>query len=354
MKNRRLVSGLLAAGLAIAGAHAEKDVHAEDTSGAGVKWHPGHYIMVRGAIPDVLYEEKVFLGIQKLYNWKALEPQKDRYDFSSIKGDLAVLGKRGKRLVIQVQSKAFGEGRNVAPAYLNGPEYGGGVYKTSTGSFNPVIWNDKVNERMIALYAALGRELNSEPYLEAVVLPETAPSSNIGRVPQPGVDPYTHEKFVGALKRQMKALKDAFPNTVVIQYTNFPREALQELTDYQKEIGVGLGGPDVRPYDLGLGDPKSGVYRFYPQMSGIVPLGTAVQSPDYTIRRHNGPFEPTPVNEIYEFGRDKLRLNYMFWFDRPGYFDKVVKMMQEPSFPKDVSGGLDARCPQKLAAASTK
>lgn len=320
---------------------------AEPQSGA-VKWHPGHYLMVRSPKPSPDWIRKEFRGVQKLYYWKAIEPKKDQYDFSQIEADLAFLRQRDKRLVIQVQSKAFGQGADYTPLYLRDPEYGGGIYKTSTGSFNPVIWNGAVNERLMALFRALGKELDANPFLEAVVLPETAPSSNIGKVPQAGVDAYSHQKLIAASKAQMKALKEAFPHTVVIQYTNFPREALQDLTDYQKEIGVGLGGPDVRPYDPGLGNPTNGIYRFYPKLSGIVPLGTAVQSPDYTMKRHNGPFDPTPVNEIYEFGRDKLHLNYMFWYPHPKYFDQVLKMMNEPSFPKDVAGGLDARRPEKI------
>lgn len=44
----------------------------------------------------------------------------------------------------------------------------------------------------------------------------------------------------------MTTLRRAFPSTVVIQYTNFPPKLLVALTDYEKEIGVGLGGKDVQ------------------------------------------------------------------------------------------------------------
>jgi hypothetical protein len=115
-----------------------------------------------------------FRGIQKTYRWRDLEPEKDRYDFAAIRADLAFLGKHGKRLVIQVQTKTFGSGQNYCPAYLSGPEYGGGVYRTRWGSFNPILWNEQVNQRLNALYAQLGKELDHEPFLEAVVIPESA------------------------------------------------------------------------------------------------------------------------------------------------------------------------------------
>jgi hypothetical protein len=314
---------------------------------AAVKWHPGHYVLgsVREAEDERL--RRLFRGIQQRYFWKAMEPEKGRYDFSRIRADLAALGKCDRRLVIQVQTKAFGQGANYAPAYLTGAEYGGGVYRTVTGSLNPVLWNDAVNERLKALYAALGREFDREDLLEAVVIPETAPSSTIVRVPQAGVEAYTAAKFVANLKAGMLAMKQAFPHTVVIQYTNFPQDVLQELTDYQKSIGVGLGGPDVFPYSRNMNDPARGVYRFYPQLSGSVPLGTAVQWEDYSAKEHKGPEDPTPVKEIYEFGRDKLHLNYLFWDTRKGYFEKVVQMMEDPAFPRDPAGGLDARRPRR-------
>ncbi|MCX7016337.1 MAG: glycoside hydrolase, partial [Candidatus Sumerlaeota bacterium] len=145
----------------------------------------------------------------------------------------------------------------------------------------------------------------------------------------------------------MIAMKKAFPHTVVIQYTNFPREALEDLTRFQSENGVGLGGPDIRPYDLtGVGNPQTGIFRLYPRVEGVAPLGAAVQSSDYVMKRKGGPFDPTPVNEIYEFSRDTLHLNYIFWLNKKGYFEKVVEMMNDPSFPKDPAGGLNAELPK--------
>jgi len=43
-------------------------------------------------------------------------------------------------------------------------------------------------------------------------------------------------------------------------------------------------------------------------------------------------------------------LNYVFWGTRRGYFERVQAMLEEPSFPNDPAGGLDARFPQSLGA----
>ena len=314
-----------------------------------VKWHPGHYSLVSDEETSRdKYIIGKFLGLQKKYAWKQLEPEKGKYDFSIIRADLAYLQKHGKRLVIQIQTKDFGQDKISAPEYLKDASFNGGLYRTSTGSLNPVLWNAKVAERIEALYKALGKEFDKEPFIEAVVIPETAISSDIQRKDQEGVEHYTNEKYANALKQQMKVLKEAFPSTVVIQFTNFPKEILYDLTKFQKQNGIGMGGPDINLYSRGLNDPKAGVYQYYDSLNGHVPLGAAVQSQDYTYsksEKYDQVVEKPSVEQIYKFGKNRLHLNYIFWLIKPGYFDKVITMMNSASFPKDVAGGLNAALP---------
>ena len=327
---------------------------ASSDTAAEVKWHPGHYLFVQFSELREEHIHKVFRGIQKTYSWRALEPEKDRYEFSTIRSDLAFLGKHGKRLVVQVQAKTFAAGQNYCPAYLSGPEFGGGVYRTRWGSFNPIIWNEAVNRRLNALYARLGKELDKEPLLEAVVIPESATTFD---PTQRDALRYTSEKYARSVEDGMQAMKDAFPTTVVIQYVNMPPEVVKPLADYAKAHGIGFGGPDVYPYDPVLNHPQRGAYRLYSPMSGIVPLGAAVQWNDYTqTASFRGAPGETPVKDIYEFGRDKLKLNYMFWGNRPGYIEKVRAMLESPSFPQAPAGGLNAagRGPGATAAETTK
>ena len=128
------------------------------------------------------------------------------------------------QLVMQIQYKAFGKGQRRVPAYVQGPDYGGGVYHTRSGSFDPVLWNRKVGARMDALFSALGREFDRNPTLEAVVLPETSPSADLIHAPQPGVERYTVAIYVEALKQRMTALRKAFPHTAVSNCSRTRRE----------------------------------------------------------------------------------------------------------------------------------
>jgi hypothetical protein len=338
---------------------------AESTARSAPKWHPGHYIFVgHGEIRDDLIALPQFRGIQRCYTWTKLEPSLGRYDFSSIRDDLARLRPHRKQLVLQIQYKAFGKDARACPAYLQGPEFGGGVYHASSGSWNPVLWNDRVGARMEALFAALGREFDREPGIEAVVLPETAPSASLEKTPQPGVEPFTTERYVTALKHEMLALRRAFPGTAVIQYANFPQSALPDLIAYMKQIGVGLGGPDVYPRPSNLSDPQKGIYRLYAGLAGTVPLGAAVQSPDYsvaswkrTVAFNRGqdrstavvtPEEekPIPPREHLELARATLKLNYHFWSASPREsLARVAAMLTEPDLAADRAGQLDARVP---------
>ena len=134
-----------------------------------------------------------------------------------------------------------------------------------------------------------------------------------------------------------------------------PPESIQALADYSKTHGVGFGGPDIYPTDPVLTNPQRGVYRLYAPLAGVVPLGAAVQVNDYTQRTaFRGGGGETPVKEIYEFGRDKLRLNYIFWGTRAGYFEKVQAMLAAPDFPKDSAGGLNAARPKSLAETASR
>ncbi|MEN9401365.1 MAG: hypothetical protein RL091_68 [Verrucomicrobiota bacterium] len=334
-----------------------------------VKWHPGHYVFVaHGAVTPEVLTLPHFRGVQKIYSWREFEPEEGRYDFSALRTDLALARKHGRQLVMQFTHKSFVKGERSVPDYLTGPEYGGGVYVTVKGALNPVLWNRRVAARLDAVIEALGREFDRDPNLEAVNLPETAPNAYLDKTPQAGVEPYTEQVYFEALKRQMTTLRRAFPGTVVIQYTNFPPKLLVALTDYEKEIGVGMGGPDVYPRADAVSDPERGVYRLYAKLAGTVPMGAAVQQENYATAykkrsalgrgqtTSNGlpivitPEDeiPIPVREHLRLAQEKLKLNYLFWANYPKKgFENVKKLLAEPDLVDDPAGGLETRLPPK-------
>lgn len=334
------------------------------------KWHPGHYVYIAhdALTPEVL-KLPHFRGVQKIYTWREFEPKEGHYDFSTLRNDLALARKYGRQLVMQFTHKAFARGSRSIPDYIAGPEYGGGVYVTVKGAFNPVLWNDNVQDRLDAVIKALGKEFDRDPNLEAVNLPESAPNAYLDKSPQVGVQTYTEDIYLESLKHIMTTLRHAFPNTVVIQYTNFPPKLLDKLTDYEKEIGVGMGGPDVYPgVSPSLKDPKKGVYRLYAKLGGTVPMGAAVQSTNYREadkkRWHLSRGDTTlddkpivitaedeklfPISAHLTLARDTLKLNYLFWATTPrDGFEAVKDFLASPAVAGDPAGGLHAELPPK-------
>ena len=319
---------------------------------ASTKWHPGHYVLVPLGMAEKGFERVLmtiertpqFRGIQKRYTWGAMEPTEGQYDFSEIKTDLRRLAAIHKRLVVQIQTKSFVGDRSYAPAYLKAPAFAGGVYKLSAGGYNIILWNNAVLERLKALYRAMGQELAGEAFLEALVIPETAPGPKADR----DAAGYDEAAYIDNLIAAATALRKAFPHTVVIQYANYPIKALEKLTEASKTLGIGLGGPDVFTASPSL---NAGVYSYYPRLAGTIPLAIGVQDENYTARYHKGPFSPTPVQELHEFARNKLKVNYVFWLWKRApvdYFSQVEAMVKALSFPGDRAGGLETTCPMSL------
>ena len=334
---------------------------------APVKWHPGHYVFIdHGPVTTEVLSLPQFRGVQKVFTWRELEPVEGRYDFSSIRATLDLVRRHHRQLVIQLTYKSFEKDIRAIPDYIQGPDYGGGVYRTTKGALNPVIWHERVLARFTALITALGREFDRDPNLEAVNLPETAPSANLIDNPQAGVAAYTEALYFEALKGQMLALRRAFPHTVVIQYTNFPPKLLDQITDFEKEHGIGMGGPDVYPRPDAINNPVTGIYRLYTKLAGTVPLGAAVQQSNYSvaakkrsINSHRFSDRPALVvapedeallspREHIKLAREQLKRNHLFWAMKPAEaFDAVKKPLAEPDLAADPAGGLIAALPPK-------
>jgi len=309
-------------------------------------WKPGHYIYVGfdGTVSDALAAVKGFRGIQKAYLWSKLEPTQDHYDFSQIRSDIAVVAKYGKQLVIQVQWKCFISKATYAPTYItDNPDY---VYHSdqefafADAPINPRMWNSFVLGRYNKLLTELGKEFDSNLTVEVVNLPESSTSTTNSENTRTA---FTVQKQVDYLKSSMLALKAAFPNTVVIQFMNYPVSLFStyNLHLFIKNNGIGMGGPDIRWNDSGL---INGVYKYYPTLAGLAPLGTSVQWPDYD---YNG--VSANVLTLYKLGRESLHLNYIFWQKRDPWWStntpNVKAMVDSLTTADGIAGGLDANLP---------
>jgi len=226
-----------------------------------------HYVFF-GQDREKIKEAKTFLetrtlaGAQVTYSWRQLEPGKDKYDFSFIQEDLAFLKASGKKLFVQLQDVTFNEKRINVPKYLlEDPQYNGGAHKQYRVPKNDeeqaVVegwmsrrWDPAVQERFHKLLFALGKEFDGK--IEGINFAET--SSGVGRTGRLFPKGFTFEIYRDGIITNMKALRRAFPKSVVIQYANFmPGEwlpaddkgYLRAVYKAARELKVGVGGPDL-------------------------------------------------------------------------------------------------------------
>ena len=331
-----------------------------------VKWHPGHYYTLMGQgknnpkyMTQVYRELKktpALRGLQIRYHWAELELEENMYDFTSIEQLLAELTAQKKRLIILLQTKSFDPSTAFVPDYLKRED---GIFpfssfgKKDIKGYNLKLWNPRVHDRLAALISALGKRFNSHPYFEGIGLTETAMGQPMVEITDNQMDNYYNNLL--SINQQ---LRKHFPNTMTYQFTNYPRPMLKSFVSKLREMGTGLGGPDIFLEEPGLhanekrsakGVSAKGVYHHYSELSGVVPLTPSVMQSNYVNTRHDNRGRAPTVAELLAFARDKLKANYIFWTRAPGYFPKVLEVLNGLG-QTDETGGLDATCPKAYSA----
>ena len=295
-----------------------------------------HYMFVnrdRQRLSDSLFlNTNAFDGAQVKFTWKELEPEKGQYDFSSVRRDLDFLASRGKKLFLQVQDVSFDTSIVNVPIYLiREKEFHGGMdYQYGSDSLGRLIpggwvarrWDPAVQVRLHLLFDALGKAFDGQ--IEGVTLPETSVEfGDDGRLFPSG---FSFDRYRDAVIENMKALKGAFPKSVAMIYANFmPGERhhsyLQSIYREAKESGVGLGGPDLLPYEKGH---MNNGYRFIKQCKKeSVPSGIAVQEGNYRFINPETGVRVT-VHDLIEFADRYLGVEYIFWSTEEPFFARDV------------------------------
>jgi len=287
-------------------------------------------------------ETKAFEGAQLKYRWWELESGEGEYDFDMIQEDLDYLTSKGKRLFIQLQDVSFDNTIFNVPLYLmEDPKYNGGVAMqvdypgdnedaAVPAGWVARRWDPAVQYRFHKLLRALGERFDGR--IEGINLPET--SLGFGESGKRYPKGFTPEKYRDAVIVNMKALKDAFPKSTVIQYANFmsgewlpwtDKGYLASVYESARELQVGVGGPDLLPYKKGQ---MNNSYRFIKECDGIVPIGLAVQWGNYEHVNPQTDAEFT-ITELMKFARDYLKADYLFWCTQePYYSQRLIPLLR--------------------------
>ncbi|ANI31503.1 hypothetical protein PL78_16965 [Yersinia entomophaga] len=260
-------------------------------------------------------------GVQIVYNWKALETDKDQYDFSQIERDLAYLNSLNKKLFIQIQDRFFEPQAKNVPAYLmKDPRYNGGIVpqydnpgenKPAGSGWVTQQWNPAVQQRYQKLLAALATKFDGRVF--GVNLPETAIDPDIKR----DKSGFSCDKYFAAEMENMAFARKVFSKSHVVQYVNFwpcewnnDHQYMSRLFEFAAKNKVGLGGPDIVPNKKAQ---MKNAYPFFNQYKGKLSLvGMAVQEPTltYTNAKTGKPFTKA---EFTDYAENYLGANVIFW-----------------------------------------
>jgi len=286
-------------------------------------------------------------GAQLTYTWRQLEHGEGGYDFSDIENDLARLGSHGKALFVQLQDTTFDVSKPAVPDYLlKHRRYNGGAEFQYNGrgeaeGWVARRWDPSVQDRFQRLLMALGTEFDGR--IAGINLQETAIGvSEKGPHASPG---FTYAGYRDAILSNMRALKRAFPKSVAMQYANFmPGEwlpaddhaFLRSVFQLGEGIGVGVGVPDLLPENR---NQQNHAYRIMGELKGKVHVGIAVQDGNYNGTTGNdvkpgGPWT-NRVPELFEYAREVLNADFIFWGAQEPYFthDVIPFMRTLPSDP---------------------
>jgi hypothetical protein len=280
-------------------------------------------------------DSPVIVGAQLTYAWKELEPDHGVYDFSKIEQDLHFLRRHGKKLFIQLQDTTFNPNNAAVPDFLRiDPQFGGGVVfqYDSNGAPEGLVamrWHPLVRRQFQGLLKALGQKFDGK--IAGINLQET--SVGIEESDGTKISGFTYNLYRDAILDNMKALKQALPTSVVMQYANFmPGEwlpgddkgFLESVYQFGRDNGVAVGAPDLMPGRL---PQLNHAYRFMSQYKGAMVLGVAVQDGNYTgatgheVSSDDG---TSMVPELDHFARGRLGVQFIFWGAQEPYFSRDV------------------------------
>lgn len=283
-----------------------------------------NFLFIGGQNPELIesrINEKVD-GVQIIYSWKALEPEKGVYNFERIERDLTFLTTKKKRLWLQLQDRFFDARDKGIPAYLQKEElYQGGLSKQSDhpGESQKMgrgwvtkQWNPAVRKRYQILIGELAKKFDGKIY--GINLPETSADIDINSESKSG---FSCDKYFEATLENIRFARSVFKKSYVVQFVNFwpcewenDHQYMSRFFQNALDLGIGLGGPDVVPYRRGQMKNSYPFFNKYKQKLPIVAF--AVQEPTRTyINPHT--HKKFKEEEFLDFAKNFLGANLIFW-----------------------------------------
>lgn len=334
----------------------------ESPSG-GIKWHPGHYMMLRARhrnpskeLPwiDAIGKDSTIQGVLVIWLWSDLEKAKGQYDFSSIDTYLNRMKSQPlpKRLIIRVEERAFNTTTaTTTPDYIRSdPAYDGGEVLMANGTIARV-WESAVMDRLIALHTALGRKYDTDPYVEGISTEETA----IGFSSQhPAPSGFSNTALLTQFQRLGGGIRAAFPRSMGFMTTNYlgTDTQMESLIHYSVANKLALGGPDTwgREFvDTGKRVLQSdaivvGLKGSSTDYRGVAAIKSEIE--DTELGGYIGTFAPA---DLYDVAYNTMKANYILW-ERNDYAGGAAQKWDTGILPfiHSINGKSVTACPSSF------
>lgn len=264
-------------------------------------------------------------GVQTLYRWRVLEPEKGQYDFSQIRRDLDLARSKGKKFWVQVQDRTFNPNNDPVPQYLKTPAMNNGSVPQCDGGCDAKFevmgwvaahWNAGVRIRFQALLKALADEFDGE--IEGINLAETSIEVEFDAATEANNQTgFSCQSYFNAEIENALYAASIFKKTHAVQYVNFwPCEWADDhgfmSTAFKSfaQGGVGAGGPDNIPFKK---PQLQNSYPFLSKFRNELPISViAVQEPDLKEinPKTNKPFTK---DEFVDYAVKELGSDVIFW-----------------------------------------
>jgi hypothetical protein len=331
----------------------------DKSAGSGVKWNPGHYMLLDGIkwSPesqaahfkqiDAIASEPNIRGVKLWLFWGDVEKSKGDYSagFKIIDDYLKKLAASGdKHLILSIQDRKFGGYPpdrlfEFFPQYiLDGSEYG--LTKMKNG-ITSRTWQAPTMDRLIAMSKAMAARYDGHPNFEMYQTEETSVAVPLN------TDGYTIGTYAVQLKRLIDASAPQWNRTIVRLSANFfgGDGQMADLISYCAARGVAIGGPDVIPdQTIQANRVFAGIAGGGTDYRGVVPWISEIQSP--SLGGHEGTFTP---KQLYEDGSKQMRANYFVWY-RNTYQGGPEQKWDTGILPfiRSIKGAATTACPSKL------
>jgi hypothetical protein len=251
--------------------------------------------------------------MQKRYYWRDLEPTKDSYNFTELASDIAWCAANGCLLTAMIQDKTFGPGAHPLPHGMEALElvnHAGTAANPDQVGLTGKRWDAAYVTQFNKLTAKLA-QFDGQPGFNGVATCETSLSLDQSVLKANG---YTPELYKASYINTLIAAAKNLPRSNIYWTMNFfvgNQAYIGDIVDAVRPYGVQMGGPDCLPNSASL---LTAAYPFYAQFKGRIRLFIQVSPPGYAVPDADGPGKFLTMTDIFNFAKDTLFVNTMFWY----------------------------------------